>query len=246
MKKFFRFAVFIACALIATTASAQALNVYATGQSGMVAVGVGGPSPTTADSRVKVWNNDGIVTDGDALISPPALGNPPWHSGGGNNPAVWFADAAAVNLGTDVNLVVVAKGSQSITKWESAGPMYQASKRIYQLTGLPPADVMLWHQGETDKNMGTCEYRLRLSNLIAQLKGEGIIAHDAYILLGELRYDDAEDISEAMEQMAVVRPDIGFVHIDNLPDYDGIHLTGSANPQFGVRYFEEYQDYLGM
>lgn len=235
------------CFLLCGAINAQTLDVVAMGQSNMISMGIGGPSPMTASARVKVWNNGtNLASDGDSFISPPDFGNAPWHPSGSNNLAIWFADAAAENLGIDVNLVVVAKGAQSITQWRPANPMYMATKRIYQLTGRPPAQVLLWHQGETDKNMAPCAYQIELMNLIENLRADGIIAQDAYILVGELRYAAAAAISSALYGLAMMRADIGWVSANGIWDYDDIHFTGSSIKSFGVRYYEKYKLFLNQ
>src|SRR5690349_5440754 len=65
---------------------AEILKILATGSSAISGYGTGGPSPLTCDSQVQVWNNTNeLGADGTEFIAPPDFGNPPWHSGGGNN-----------------------------------------------------------------------------------------------------------------------------------------------------------------
>ncbi len=219
----------------------QALNILASGQSNMCGRGTGGPSPLTANPLVSVWNNANyLVSDGDAFISPPALGNPPWTDNGGNNLALWFADAAADTLNEEVNLILVCKGSQSINEWGIDDPMYGAVVRIYQATGLPPADVMLWHQGEADSTMTSCNYKLRLFNLVARLRAAGVLAYTAPVIMGELRYAPAQPINQALANIPTGQPDMYFVEADGLPDFDDVHYTGQALHDFGLRYWDAY------
>lgn len=223
----------------------DALNIIASGQSNMCGRGTGGPSPLTADTRVKVWNNaNELVSDGNAFISVPDFGSPPWRSGGANNLALWFADAAAKNLATDVNLVMVCKGGQSITEWTPDQEMYQALVRNYKATNLPPADVFLWHQGESDKNMAPCTYRLRLLNIISRLKYGGVLAHNALTIVGGLRYSLASDIDKALEDTATYNPAVRYVSVTGLQDFDGIHFTGQALHELGVKYWEKFYEQL--
>lgn len=221
--------------------SAYAFTIVGSGQSNMCGRGVDGPSPLTADSHVKVWNNTNeLVSDGNAFIVVPDFGNPPWHLGGGNNLALWFADAAARELNTDVNLMVVCKGGQSISQWQEGQEMYEALVRNYRASGLPAADVFLWHQGEADKNMAPCTYRLRLLNLISRLRNEGVLAYGAPTIVGELRYAAAATINTALEDTAIYNPDVRYVHADGLADFDGTHFTGPSLRNLGLRYWDAY------
>lgn len=216
--------------------------ILATGQSNMAGRGTGGPSPLTANPLVQVWNNaNELGSDGNAFITPPALGNAPWHSSGANNLSLWFAHAAANELNEPVYLVLIAKGSQSISHWSPTGDMYEAIKRIYALTGLPPADVLLWHQGESDKTMpDSCPYKVAFLNMLSRLRADGIISYTAPALVGEIRKDDAAHINLALNNLGSSHPDINFVHSDGLPDYDGTHYTGQALYEFGLRYWDKF------
>lgn len=230
-----------AICLLALSAQAHALTILASGQSNMCGRGIGGPSPLTADSRVQVWNNvNELVSDGTAFISVPDFANPPWYHGGANNLALWFADAAARELGEDVKLVLVCKGAQPISLWRSDGEMYLAIKRIYQLTGLPPADVFLWHQGESNSTTAQCTYKLEFLNLLSRLRADGILAYNAPTIVGELRKASASDTSAALRQLATAHPDILFADADGIPDFDGTHFTGQGLYEFGLRYWEKY------
>jgi hypothetical protein len=223
--------------------NAWGFTVLASGQSNMCGRGSGGPSPITADSRVKVWNNTNeLIADGTAFIDPPDFGSPPWHSSGANNLAIWFADAAAKALNNEVRLVLVCKGGQPISEWHPTQEMYQATVLNYLASGLPPADVFLWHQGESDKNTNPCNYKVKLSSLLSSLKNDGIVAHHAKMLVGELIYSEASLINEALEQMGTGVTDtyMRFVQADGLASYDGTHFTGQALHDLGLEYWERY------
>ncbi len=219
--------------------------ILASGQSNMCGRGTGGPSPLTANPLVQVWNNENeLISDGNAFIAVPDFSHPPWGMDrwtGANNLALWFADAAADELNEPVNLVIVCKGSQSISHWSATGDMYLATKRIYQLTGLPPADVFLWHQGESDKTQTDVSlYKLAFLNLLARLRADGLIKYDAMTLVGEIRKDDAAHINLALNNLGSSHPDITFVHSDGIADYDGTHYTGQGLYEFGLAYWERF------
>ena len=220
--------------------SAHAFTILGTGTSNLGGRGIGGPSALTANPLVQVWNNtNDLGQNGDSFISVPAFGNPPWHSSGANNFPLWFADAAADSLNQPVNLVIVAKGSQSITKWRRNEVMYDELSQVYQLTELPPADVFIWNQG-ADIEMSACTYKLEFLALIARLRYDGIIAYDAVILVGDVRNSEAQHIATALSQLGSTHPEIKFVSDDGLPDFDGVHYTGQALHDFGLRYWERY------
>lgn len=225
---------------------AQAFTIIASGQSNMCGRGTFGPSPLTADSRVTVWNNaNELVNDGDAFISVPNFSNPPWYSGAANNLALWFADSAAVELDTDVKLVLVCRGSRSLETWMPGGEMYVALKRIYQLTGEPPADVFLWHQGESDIGESGCWYKTRLLRLLANMRADGLLAYDAPTIIGTIAEDGADiqaeiDFNTNLYNLATDHPDIFFINLDGTPLYDTKHFSGQGLYDGGQEYWGKY------
>lgn len=204
----------------------------------MVGLGTGGTSPLECNQRVKVWNNTNQLGDnGTGFISPPDFGSPPWSANGGNNLALWFAHHAAEH--SYVNLVVVAKGGVPISSWEDGQPVYQEIIDVYSLTAQPPADIFLWHQGESDWFRSTKEeYKTKFLDLISRLKADGILAERATVIVGELRDERAGHINEALVELANENDDIFFVSSEGLDDYDGVHYTGEALCEFGLRYYE--------
>lgn len=221
------------------------LNILASGQSNMAGRGTGGPSPLTANPLVQVWNNvNELGSNGTEFISPPDFGNSPWYSTA-NNLALWFADAAATALNETVNLVLVAKGSQSISHWSSTGDMYAEMKAVYQLTGLPPADVFLWHQGESDRETSGCAYKLSLLNLMARLRADGLLAYDAPTLAGAIvvggdNSDLETEFNSNLNNLAADHPDLLYVNTSGLGLHDNVHFSGQGLYDLGLRYWDKY------
>lgn len=225
---------------------AHALTILATGQSNACGRGTGGPSPLTANPLVQVWNNaNELISDGNAFIAVPGFGNPPWHSGGANNMFLWFAHKAASELNTDVRLVLVCRGARSLETWGEGGELYTAMKRIYQLTGDPPADVFLWHQGESDIDESACWYKTKFLNLLARMRADGLLKYDAPAIVGTIA-EDGEDLAAEIAfnnnlyDLALAHPDILFVNADDIPLHDTKHFSGWGLYHLGIKYWDKY------
>lgn len=228
--------------VILLASNTHALNILATGQSNMCGRGVGGPSALLADPRVMVWNNTNeLGNDGTQFISVPDFGNPPWHYSGANNLALWFADAAAQELNEDIKLVVVCKGDTSVVDWAAGGTMYNEIRAVYALTNLPPADVLLWHQGGSDAGMDPTYYKYMFMSAIHGLTIDSLIATDAVVIVGGNRSSAAAAINDALKGMAERHDYIMYTQQGGLNDFDGRHFTGQSLYDFGLRYWANYQ-----
>jgi hypothetical protein len=237
---------YIIALLFSLSLPSHALTILASGQSNMCGRGTGGPSALTADSRVLVWNNaNELINDGNAFISVPDFGNPPWHSGGANNLALWFAHKAASEMEQEVRLVLVCRGARSLETWGAGQEMYEAMERIYLSTGEPPADVFLWHQGESDIDESACWYKTKFLNLLSRMRADGLLKYDAPAIVGTIA-EDGDDLSLEIEfnsnlyDLATAHPDILFVNADGLGLHDTKHFSGWSLYQLGIMYWEKY------
>lgn len=231
---------------------AQALTIIASGQSNMCGRGVGGPSPLTSSPLVRVWNNaNELANDGNAFIAAPDFSNPPWGMdrwAGANNLALWFAHKAAAELNEEVRLVLVCRGGRSIDTWDSNQETYTAMKRIYLSTAEPPADVFLWHQGESDIDMSTCAYKLNFLSLLARMRADRILKHDGPAVVGTI-VEDGEDLAQeiafntSLYNLATEHPDILFVNADGLSLHDTKHFGGWSLYHLGIKYWDKYAQF---
>lgn len=228
--------------------------ILSSGQSNAVGKGTYGKSPLYADSRVLVWNNANQVNDvGDSFISPPDFSNDPWDPLGGNNLFVWFADRAAKELNTDVKLMTVAQSALGISYWDPTGSanMYTRIVANHSAAGIDPADVFLWHQGESDgtayDNTPPADYKTAFLAVIAAMKTDGVLAADAVVIVGELRMASAAGINAALQELASENEFIYFASAGGLNTYDGVHYEGASLYDFGYnRYWGEYRSHLGF
>lgn len=211
--------------------------------------GLGGPSPLTADARVQVWNNaNELIDDGNAFIPVPDFSNPPWGMdrwAGANNLALWFADSAAQELNTDVRLVLVCRGARSLDSWMPGSEMYVAMKRIYELTGEPPADVFLWHQGEADTDQSACWYKTRFLRLLAYMRADGLLKYDAPAIVGSIVASGDDQAFETafnntLYSLASDHPDILYVNTSGTPLEYADHFDGQGLHDIGVEYWDKY------
>lgn len=231
-------------------------KVLATGQSNMLGRGFGGESPIKADSRVQVWNNRNEVssTVGDAFIAPPAFGDRPWEeTNDANNPAIWFCDRAAKELDDEVRLVFVAQGGRPISRWARGDTLYNNIENSYTASGLDPADVLLWAQGESDgtcascTNIGKAAYKSAFLTVVSNLRQDGFLAQDAPVIIGEIRWFEAQDINEALIELAQENANIFFAPSEGMRDYDDVHYEGASLVHLGrYRYWEQYRDKIGF
>lgn len=228
---------------------AHAFTVGASGQSNMCGRGLNGPSPLTADARVQVWNNTNeLIDDGNAFIPVPDFSTPPWgvdRWAGANNLALWFADAAAQELNTDVKLVLVCRGARSLQEWMPGGEMYTAYKRIYLSTGQPPADVFLWHQGESDIDESACWYKTRFLRLLAIMRADGLLKYDAPAIIGSIvigapNADLKTTFNNTLYSLAMDHPDILYVNTSGASLHDINHFSGPGLYVVGRLYWDKY------
>ncbi|WP_456489620.1 sialate O-acetylesterase [Marinobacter nauticus] len=231
------------------------LKVLALGQSNMSGRGSGGRSPLECDSRVEVWNNTNeLGADGTAFISPPDFGNSPWDANGGNNLALWFCHRAAQELQTDVRLVLVSKGGTTLAEWGPSGIMYTEASGVHSASGLGPADVLLWHQGESDRpssNGGTgippADYKTNFLAMLSSLKNDGLLAANAPAIVGGLYLPTAGNIDTALQELANENDGVYYAGITDLKTSDGIHFAGASLYHLGFyRYWNQYRDRLGF
>lgn len=231
------------------------LKVLALGQSNMSGRGSGGRSPLECDPRVEVWNNTNEQgADGTAFVAPPDFGNSPWDANGGNNLALWFCHRASQELQDDVRLVLVSKGGTTLAEWSSSGTMYTEASGVHAVSGLGPADVLLWHQGESDRpsadggtGISTTDYKTNFLAMLSSLQSDGLLAVGSPTIVGGLYLPTAGNIDTALQELASENDDIYYAGITDLQSSDGIHFSGASLYHLGLyRYWDQYRSRLGF
>jgi hypothetical protein len=223
--------------------------VLATGQSNMIGLnGFGGPAMNSTDPRITVWNNENpIVDDGTAWISSPAAGNKPWAPDGSNNLSLWFCQRLAQELQDDVRLILVARGGNAISHWHPAsGEVYARILSVYAATGLDrPADILLWHQGESDAASDEATYKAAWLNVMAGLASEDIIDGNTARIVGGLRPSSAV-VNPWLQALAAENPNTYYADATGMIDGVESHFLGNRLYQFGYgRYWDAYTNHIG-
>jgi hypothetical protein len=219
----------------------------AVGGSNMAGEGVGGPSLATLSPLVQVWNNvnDGGA-DGTAWIASPAAGSAPWRASGGNNSAAWFCDRLAREIGEAVRLVVVAQSSLVIADMQPpSGSRYVKVKSAYVASGAPPADFLLWNNGDALLGSNPSAYEAGFLSAIAGFREDGLLAADAPIIIQGLVGTQAS-LNGALESTAANHADMFFAPADSLRPFDTVHLCGPDLHYMGFhRCWGAYQQFTG-
>lgn len=230
------------------------IRVFVSGQSNALGRAAGGPSWSTIDSRVRVWNNvNPLGANGSTFTDPvSARAGGTFDNLDRNNLGVWFCDKLARYADDDVDMTIVARGASSITLWDPAEatyPMLQECIDVWAATGQPPADVFLWHQGEANagsSDAAAASYQDRFLALVANLTAGGVIGDNTRIIVGGLSEENMQaklDFNrKALRALSDLDRRIGYASSTNLLTTDGTHFTGDALRELGAeRYFSAYR-----
>ena len=224
------------------------LNFLLGGQSNGLGFGLGGPSPSLA-TRVKVWNNENPLGANGTAFVDPVLGSPPLTASGTNNLGIWFAHRATRELDVDARGVIVARGSSDISWWHpTTGAMFAETVAVYAASGLPPADVFLWHQGETGEDDNT-QYKSKWLAMRAALVAAGAIRNQAPCILGGLQGARIGGTNDTyLQELAAENAGVYYASSAGLGhNGDELHFSGSALYILGYeRYWEQYRKHIGF
>jgi hypothetical protein len=161
------------------------IKVFASGQSNMLGAGTGGPAMSGVSANVSVWNSVApLGSIGNAFVTASAAqAAGTFQFTDRNNMAVWFCDKLARTLLDTVTLALVARNGSAISLWspdEVTTPLFQRCVNVWTATGQGPADVFLWHQGESD--LANADYKQDFKDLVQNLKDSDVISDDTIIL----------------------------------------------------------------
>ena len=221
------------------------MRVFASGQSNAMGRGTGGPNWATVSPDVRVWNNINPLGDnGTAFVTAAeakALGT--FQYTDRNNIFVWFCDKLARTLFEPVDLTMVARGGSTLSLWhpdEQTYPMLQECIAVWAATGQAPADVFVWHQGESDVPNPE-SYIEAFAALLANLKAGGVIDDNTIVIVGGLVENSAERVL-FNRNVLMKLPGTVYARSYGLPVYDGNHFTAHAMTRYGAaRYASAYR-----
>lgn len=171
------------------------------------------------------------------------------------NFGIWFCDRLATSFNVDVRYVLISRGGMEIACWipeiSSRKKAYPVILEYYSDTGLQPADIMLWHQGENDavkySNTSKKVYKERFLKVISQLRADHIIDTGAPVITGGMAMKGAEHIDLALRELAAENRLIYYCDVSGLKTKDGIHFTGLSLIELGEdRYFSQFVNFLNQ
>jgi hypothetical protein len=229
------------------------IRVLCSGQSNAHGRGKGGPSFSGVSPRLTAWNNvNPLGADGTAFVVP-TLSNPTFDPNAGNNFGLWFCHHMAHELDVDVRYTLVAQGGSSIGLWVTgdgtSAPMRDEIVSVWAVSAQPPADVFLWHQGESDLAMSDADYATYFNELIGYLRSNNIIAATAPVLIGGIYEAGATEIAKntALEALAGTDPYFAYVPSTGLRAPDSLHFDGDCLFDLGyTRYWQAYKTAAGF
>ncbi len=237
---------------------AHALDVLALGQSNMSGGDTGGTPFSAVDLRVKVWNNDpdNGPEVGTAFVSP-TVAQPPFRADGSNNLVPLFCHRAVQEGeggGLECKAVIVARGGTPSADFiKGSGFMYDTLAEVYVASGQGPADVVLWHQGESDQGSRRATdpevYKARILELISNLKADGFMKESAPFIAGGLCKPNAADIDQALRELAAENEGIYYASQAGIPNLIPVenHFTGAGLVTLGLeRYWAQYRQAVSL
>lgn len=210
------------------------IKVFLSGQSNALGRGTGGPSFSGVSSDVSVWNNiNPLGANGSSFVTASAAqAAGVFEFTDRNNFGVWFCDRLARTQFDDVTLTCVARGGSPIAYWapsETTFPMLAECTSVWSATGQGPADVFLWHQGESDESGSVSAYGAAFAALVSNLKAAGVIDDNTAIIVVGLA--QATDVKVAFSLSALFNCAVvaggAYAQTQDLAN-DGVHFTGPA------------------
>ena len=216
-------------------------KIFCSGQSNMEGVASDGYFPTTA--HLQAWNNtknlDTLTYLGTQWLTPN-ISNQPFA--GDNNFGLNGAYRLYKETDVNVDVVIVAKGSQPVANWYSSyepQAMLDRSLAVLDAAGVTALDGFWWHQGEADNATDPDDYWVRFRAVLNTLRGAGLISWTTPIVMGETIYSGSNSCLNKCVELA---PAYGYTKLRLIPIKrfevitDSGHFTGSEYPRIGSLY----------
>lgn len=210
--------------------------------------GSGGLDPIFASSLIEVWNNQSETpTVGTNWISSPTFNNAPWDPiSNGNNSGLWFCDRLAKHTRKNVRLLVAAKGNLLMNDIQPpSGPRYTLVKDAYSVSSAPPADILIWNNGDELLSTNYDMYKALFQNMLNGFIADNIIKPSTVIILQGLVGTQAY-LNTNIQTLSSEIANSYFASSNSLRDFDGVHLNGPDLYYMGYnRCWEAYQQSTG-
>lgn len=225
------------------------IKVFVSGQSNAIGRCTGGPDWSGISSDVRVWDNvNPLGALGTSFVSAEdARTAGTFQDTDRNNFGVWFCDRLAREFLEPVDLTMVARGASPIALWspdEVTFPILDQCSDVWAETGQGPADIFLWHQGESDVIAADfAGWIAAFEELVTNLTTRGVISDQALILIGGLPNSIIEKVNFNASALmpAAKKQRRAFVGADGLELCDGTHFDGQSLFEFGAwRYWAAY------
>ena len=176
----------------------------------------------------------------------------PDRSFSGVNLAESFAEAYAKKHDVDVGLICCADGGTKLSQWMPGELLFDNAVNNARLAARSSEIVgILWHQGEsdcTDELYPT--YKERLMAMMQTLRKELNLENVPVILGGLGDYlenyplKNYTHINNALESIAKENELIGFASAKGLTSNpDNLHFDAASLYEFGLRYFEAFEQF---
>lgn len=223
------------------------------GQSNMAGRGVIGTVPPIKNEKCFMLRNGRWQPMGEPVNPDRA-----WSICDGITLATSFADAYANYFNEAVGLIPCADGGTSIIEWQPGELLYdhaiaqaKLAQRTSEIVGI------LWHQGENDCDTfeKADSYYERFMNVYNGIYKDLNLPKNTPFIMGELgefcRYHDngslisLDKVKATHKALSAELPNVVFVSAQGLTcKEDNVHFDASACREFGVRYFNQYLNYV--
>ena len=167
----------------------------------------------------------------------------------GFNLGYTFAEQMRADNGSNIQLVVNARGGSAICYWfpgfiDDADPLSYFDEAVRRLRAARSANPdaifrgVVWHQGES--NRFTDDYIGEITEFIALLRAE--IGNVPFVA-GQLARDreDSEPFNANLLQLPSRVANTAVVTSEGLASFDGTHYTAEATQTLGERYARQMQ-----
>jgi lysophospholipase L1-like esterase len=201
----------------------------------------------TTSGRVYVWYAGKCFPAADPL---------PGASGTRGSLWITLSESIVERQQTSVLLIASAVGGTQVEDWLDPRPGYLAAldDRIATADKAGyPAQLVLWHQGETDAAASTPEafgagLRRLIRHVLNQAPQARFYLFQASRCMGKRRATGVPEMTEAARQVAHSEPRvIAGMNTDSLADdyrYDGCHFNSLAREQIARQVMTDLQPYL--
>jgi hypothetical protein len=204
------------------------IYVLASGQSNMLGSCPADEKPDAVFSEI--W-------DGTAWVKSSLSISSQYSPQGNNNIAHSFI-LNAEKHGYFVRLIIQADGGEPIAEWQGAGTVqFDSIQGKFNDSGMPPADVFLWHQGENDA--GSLTYESDFLSLLSFFRSADFLKDNAISIVGETFVASAP-LSAIRSLSSQDVGKIGVVSATGLTSCDGVHFDGKSIDKLGSLYFNSW------